>query len=55
MITHILSNGLRLHNVGGFVVPYSDSTAPAYRLAVEYNRRKEEDKDAEDHQKEKAV
>lgn len=55
MITHILSSGLRLHDIGGVVVPYSENTAPAYRLAAEYYRRKEESRDAEDDKKEEAA
>ena len=55
MITHILSSGLRLHDIGGVVVPYSENTAPAYRLAAEYYRRKEESKDVEDDKKEEAA
>ena len=47
-IHHVLSDGRRLDNIDGFVIPNSGLTAAVYQIAAELNRKRRTPKEAED-------
>lgn len=47
-IHHVLSDGRRLDNIDGFVIPNSGLTAAVYRMAADLSRKRIIPKEAED-------